>query len=90
METGATALTFASEELVSTAGYGFRSNRLADNPAGAEVAFVTDDVSTNFRRAINAGAWSVLEPTTKPWGQVVSYVRDLNGFLVEICSEVTP
>lgn len=90
METGATALAFASEESVSTAGYGFRSNRLADRPAGAEVAFVSNDVSSNFHRAIKAGASSVLEPTAKPWGQVVSYVRDLNGFLVEICSEVTP
>jgi hypothetical protein len=25
-------------------------------------------------------------PTVKPWGQTVSYVRDLDGFLVEICS----
>jgi lactoylglutathione lyase len=24
----------------------------------------------------------------KPWGQKVSYVRDLNGCLVEVCSPV--
>jgi lactoylglutathione lyase len=41
-----------------------------------------------FARAPAAGAISYVGPTTKPWGQVVSYVRDLNGCLVEICSEV--
>lgn len=28
------------------------------------------------------------KPTKKPWGQVVSYVRDCNGLLVEICSSM--
>ncbi|MFO0110274.1 MAG: VOC family protein, partial [Alphaproteobacteria bacterium] len=28
------------------------------------------------------------KPEQKPWGQTVAYVRDLNGFLVEICSPV--
>ncbi len=28
----------------------------------------------------------VVEPNTKPWGQVVAYVRDLDGFLIEICT----
>jgi len=28
----------------------------------------------------------VSEPETKPWGQTVAYVRDRNGFLVELCS----
>jgi hypothetical protein len=26
------------------------------------------------------------EPKIKPWGQVVAYVRDLDGFLIEVCS----
>jgi predicted enzyme related to lactoylglutathione lyase len=33
-------------------------------------------------------AKSVSPPTQKPWGQTVSYVRDNNGFLIEICSEI--
>jgi lactoylglutathione lyase len=90
METGATALAFASEEIVSTTCHGFRRNRLEDQAAGAEVAFVTSDVARDFKRAVEAGAKPVAAPATKPWGQVVSYVRDLNGFLVEICSEVSP
>jgi YD repeat-containing protein len=26
------------------------------------------------------------DPKTKPWGQVVAYVRDKDGFLIEICT----
>jgi uncharacterized glyoxalase superfamily protein PhnB len=89
METGATALAFANEEMVS-GSHGFRRNRPQDEAAGAEIGFVTDDVAASFRRAIAAGAIALVEPATKPWGQVVSYVRDLNGFIVEICSAVTP
>lgn len=32
----------------------------------------------------------VKEPQQKPWYQMVGYVRDLNGFLVEICTEIKP
>lgn len=89
METGTTALAFASEDLVSTSIHGFRRNRIEDQAAGAEVALVTNNVPKSFKRAVEAGALPVVEPTKKPWGQVVSYVRDGNGFLVEICSEVS-
>jgi lactoylglutathione lyase len=30
----------------------------------------------------------VAEPKTKPWGQTVAYVRDPDGVLVEIGSEM--
>jgi lactoylglutathione lyase len=89
METGTTALAFANEEMVSTTCHGFRRNRADDQAAGAEVAFVASDVPGSFKRAVEAGAQPVVQPTTKPWGQVVAYVRDANGFLVEICSEVS-
>jgi len=88
METGATALAFAAEEFVSSSGHGFRRNRPEDTAAGAEVALVAVNVAESFRRAVAAGASPVVEPVQKPWGQTVSYVRDRNGFLVEICSEV--
>lgn len=88
MDTGATALAFASEAMVSTTGPGFRRNRPEEQAAGAEIALVTDDVAGSFTRAVAAGAVPVVQPLAKPWGQVVSYVRDANGFLVEICSAV--
>jgi len=88
MDTGATALAFASEDTVWTTCDGFRRNRLEDQAAGAEVALVTDDVPKSFTRAVAAGALPVVQPIEKPWGQMISYVRDINGILVEICSAV--
>lgn len=88
IETGETTLAFAAEDAMSETCPIFTRNRLALSPAGAEVAFVVEDVSIAFAAAVAAGATSHVEPTTKPWGQIISYVRDNNGFLVEICSEV--
>jgi lactoylglutathione lyase len=59
---------------------------LTKKPAPFEIGFVTKDVKTAFDRAVKNGALAVSRPETKPWGQTVSYVRDCNGFLVEICS----
>ncbi len=87
METGATALAFAGEEFTATRGL-FRPNRPDTPPAAAEVALVTEDVEGRFAAALRAGAVPVVTPTLKPWGQTISYVRDQDGFLVEICSAV--
>ncbi len=89
METGATALAFAAEHFVAETCHSFRRNRRQDQAARAEVTFVTEDVERSFKHATEAGAQSVVEPMQKPWGQTVSYVRDLNGFVVEICNEVS-
>ncbi len=86
METGGTALAFAAEELVRGNGVAFRPTRPGEPPAAAEVGLVTADVAGGFARAVAAGASACQAPGEKPWGQTVAYVRDLNGFLVEICS----
>jgi lactoylglutathione lyase len=81
LETGATALAFASRELAAQNVAG-----LDPGSAGFEVCLVTEDVATAFARAVEAGAAAVIEPATKPWGQDVAYVRDPDGVLVEIAS----
>jgi uncharacterized glyoxalase superfamily protein PhnB len=88
METGATALAFADEVLVSATVQHFKRNRLNQEPAAVEVGLVTDNVEDAFTKAVAAGAEGVATPKQKPWGQVVAYVRDANGFLVEICSPI--
>jgi lactoylglutathione lyase len=89
METGQTALAFASVELgEANLPAGFRKNDPTGLPAGIEITFVSQDVDAAFEAAIKAGATRVVEPTIKPWGQKVGYVRDLDGVLVEIGSEV--
>lgn len=90
LETGATALSFASNELArnNLAPVEFLPNDPNGHPPGMEIAFSSSDVHRDYRRALEAGAKSVSVPKTLPWGQVVAYVRDLNGVLVEIASEL--
>lgn len=88
LETGATALAFASHELGAgnlPDGY-VKANE--GKPLGIEIALVTEDVQAAFERAVHAGAESIKAPLAKPWGQVVAYVRCPDGTLVEICSPV--
>jgi lactoylglutathione lyase len=86
MDTGETKLAFASVELATSNGVPFvPANPEGPSPA-VEVALVTQDVAGAFSVAVKAGAVPVAEPKQKPWGQTVGYVRDLNGFLIEICS----
>ena len=89
METGETTLAFALNDLgASNLPGGFRRNDPAEPPAGIEIAFLTEDVDAAFRKALEAGATSAAEPKTKPWGQSVAYVRDRDGVLVEIGSQM--
>jgi lactoylglutathione lyase len=89
METGETTLAFASNELgESNLPGGFRKNDPSGSPAGMEITLIAEDVEGAFRSALEAGATEVAEPKTKPWGQTVAYVRDPDGVLVEIGSEM--
>jgi len=88
METGGTVLAFGGNEEAEMNGLAIRPNNAADVAAGWEICFVTDDVETAFERAISEGCTSVSKPSEKPWKQTVSYVRDLNGCIVEIASPV--
>ena len=86
LETGVTRLAFAAEYMAGRHGFAIRPNRPREDPAGFEVALVTEDVQGAFDRAVAAGADPTSKPSEKPWGQIVAYVRDLNGVIVELCS----
>ena len=45
-----------------------------------------DEVDEEYRKAVAAGAGSVLEPITEPWGQRTCYISDPEGNLIEIGS----
>lgn len=90
METGDTALAFAGNEAAEMNGLAILPNDPSVTSAGWEICFVTDDVSTAFERAVKQGCTPVSNPSAKPWGQTVSYVRDLNGCIVEIASPIAP
>jgi uncharacterized glyoxalase superfamily protein PhnB len=87
---GETTLSFASTVLAkSNLTKGFTESSLANKPFGIEIGFITENVEKAVLTAINAGATIVENPKTKPWGQIVAYVRDLDGFLIEICTPIS-
>ena len=90
MDTGATTLAFAAFGLAkSNLPCGFSENHPEEPPAGFEIALVADDVPAAYEHAISAGAIAVSPPASKPWGQVVAFVRDKDGIVVELCSPST-
>jgi lactoylglutathione lyase len=90
MITGDTTLSFAATTLAnSNLKDGFIESTLTQKPFGIEIGFATDKVEETVKLAVETGATLVAEPTTKPWGQVVAYVRDVDGFLIEICTPMT-
>ncbi|WP_421553012.1 VOC family protein [Pseudomonas yamanorum] len=89
LETGGTTLSFAAHELgeMNFEG-GHVEAHASQQPLGMELGFVTEDVSKAHARALAAGAKELAAPRTKPWGQVVSYVRCPDGTLVELCTPI--
>lgn len=87
---GETTLSFVSTILAkSNLKDGFTESRLTNKPFGIEIGFTTENVEETVSTALNAGATIVENPKTKPWGQTVAYVRDIDGFLIEICTPMS-
>ncbi len=89
LETGETTLAFASHEMgdMNLGGKYLKAN-INDKPFGIELAFVTDDVLAAFEKAVASGAVPLKEPEEKPWGQIVAYVRAVDGSIIELCSPI--
>ena len=86
---GETTLAFASIKLGNTNfKKGFLSTKTTEKPFGVEIAFVTENIEFDFKKAIEMGAAEFEPITKKPWGQKVGYLRDNNGFLIEICTPI--
>jgi lactoylglutathione lyase len=85
--TGETTISFVSKELaITNLKNGFRESSLSEKPFGIELALVTDDVQVIIDKSIALGATLTEQPIQKPWGQIVGYIRDIDGFLLEICT----
>lgn len=86
---GETTLSFVSTTLAkANLTNGFTESSLTEKPFGIEIGFTTNNVEETVKSAISAGGTITEKPKTKPWGQVVAYVRDIDGFLIEICTLV--
>ncbi|GAA4115051.1 hypothetical protein GCM10022393_15000 [Aquimarina addita] len=86
---GTTTIAFANLELGrSNFKKGFTESTLKEKPFGIELAFTTNEVEKVMKNAIENGAVLLEDIVTKPWEQKVGYVRDLNGFIIEICTPI--
>lgn len=91
MITGETKIAFSSNDFVKKLTHiPFEAAAPHKAAPPVELGFVTNTVEADFAHAIAAGAVVVKQPEQKPWGQLVGYVRDNNGFLVEIGAPVHP
>ncbi|MFP3595590.1 VOC family protein [Chryseobacterium sp. SIMBA_029] len=89
LTTGETSLSFASLELASfNIKEGFLQSEGQQKPFGIELGFITDDVESLVQTSIANGASLYEEISVKPWGQKVAYIRDVDHYLVEICTEI--
>jgi lactoylglutathione lyase len=88
--TGETTISFATIDLAnSNLSAGFTESNPEVKPFGIELGFATADVQITVDAAISAGAILVEDLKVKPWGQSVAYVRDIDGFLIEICTPMS-
>jgi uncharacterized glyoxalase superfamily protein PhnB len=89
LNTGNTTLSFASLDLAkSNVKGGVVEGSLNGKPFPFELAFTTDDVEKLYKHSIKCGATAETPAENKPHGQIVAYVRDPNGFLIEICTQM--
>lgn len=87
LQTGGTVLAFANYTLgQSNFPEGFQKSTVQEQPFGIELAFTSETLQEDYDRAVAAGAVVVRPIEQKPWGQQVAYVRDNNGFLIELCT----
>lgn len=86
---GSTTLAFANLELGhSNFKKGFVPSSDQEKAFGIELAFTTEEVEKVIENAITHGAELFEAAVTKPWGQQVGYLRDMNGFIIEICTPI--
>lgn len=86
MTTGGTVLGFSRE------GFFERETGLhlpaLHGESAQEITFEVSDGAAAHARALAEGATEVLAPVDKPWGERISYLRDPDGGLVQLCAQL--
>lgn len=84
---GGTTLAFVDHATArDSVQHDYVAAHASPQPLGMEIGFTVGDVQAAYDRAVAAGARALAAPVTKPWGQVVAYVRCPDGTLVELCT----
>jgi catechol 2,3-dioxygenase-like lactoylglutathione lyase family enzyme len=90
LATGGTTLSFAQHEVArGNLGHDYVAADRSAQPLGMELGLACADVPAAYQRALTAGGFGLAAPVSKPWGQVVAYVRCPDGTLVELCTPMS-
>ena len=89
METGTTTLAFCQHELAETLHPGrYEKSQPYKAPLGAQISFEPENVQVAYDHALSVGAAAYSKPEIMPWGWESAFVRDPDGFLIELCRKV--
>ena len=87
LNTGVTRIGFytrpAMEKVV-----GFTLEPASQSAPGFELGFKVPDVDAAYAEVLAGGASPVTEPITRPWGQRTAYIRDPDGYLIELAQDL--
>jgi len=86
MATGSTRLAFYTREAMAQT-LGFQILPPANSAPAFEIGFKVDDVDAAYRELVDQGVPPVTGPTDRPWGQRTAYVRDPDGYLIELAQD---
>ncbi|KAJ7558291.1 hypothetical protein O6H91_04G032400 [Diphasiastrum complanatum] len=90
LETGPTTIAFTPLNQRETRITGGVQTPPLDEPRhNVEISFSFPDVDAAFQHAVNVGALPVAEPELKEWGQKVAYVRDPDGVVIRLGSDIS-
>jgi len=87
METGGTTLAFSQFELIESLKVDFQKSNPKKPPLGSQITFEPDDVKKAYEYGCQHGAKPVKAPEVMPWGWECAFVRDPDGFLIELAKE---
>ena len=86
LETGDVAFAFAAASAIEELGLPMGRSTSGALAPPVQFAFETEDVEAAVAQFVSAGGAVINPPVTRPWGQTLAHLRDINGFIVEIGS----
>jgi lactoylglutathione lyase len=87
LDTGTTRLALYTRDAMSKT-LGTALEAPATNAPGFEIGFKVADIDAAFSELVARGAPVVVPPTDRFWGQRTAYVRDPDGYLVELAQDL--
>lgn len=87
-DTGPTRVSlYQRDAMAETIGAGALRPPPPDAP-GFELGFKVGDVDAAYAELVERGAQPQTPPTDRPWGQRTAYLRDPDGHLVELATQL--